>query len=351
MDELLVSDTNTTAHAPSPPEPIARPPSPAVAVAWICIWAYLGVAARVLFTSASKSIEATQAAPSILTAMGVSFFLPNVVGCFVMGLAQPLKTARHEAFWTGVTTGFCGCCTTFASWELVLAQEYLGSMAANATFMFFVQLTTSLAAFLSGRHLGLVYTGRVHAAAAQAAWSDVLAYAQSRSVQQDEDGKWQRLALAMEEAPPLPAAGASTLKPVRHGVVYSLCALATVLAIILAALYLDGYLAVVVGPLGALLRYGLGLRLNKSKTFPLGTFVANVLASIVSCIGVLAMPTSTLAATWVQHALLTGFCGSLSTVSSWINEIYSMPSSSVLYVAATHVATQTACLLLLGLGE
>ncbi|KDO18884.1 hypothetical protein SPRG_15836 [Saprolegnia parasitica CBS 223.65] len=327
-------------------EPVA--PTPLPAVAWICVWAYLGVAARVLLTTASSAIEATQAAPSILTAMGVSFFLPNVVGCFVMGLAQPLKTARHEAFWTGVTTGFCGCCTTFASWELVLAQQYLGSMAANATLMFFVQLTTSLASFLSGRHLGLLYTDRHHEAALGAAWSDVLTYAQSRSVDQESDGTWQRLALALEEARPLAAAGASTLKPVRHGVVYGLCGVATLIAVTLAALYLDGYLAVVFGPPGALLRYGLGLRLNKSKTFPLGTFAANVSASIVSCIGVLAMPTSALGATWIQHALLTGFCGSLSTVSSWINEIYSMPSSSLVYVAATHVATQTACLLLLG---
>ncbi|OQS01747.1 hypothetical protein ACHHYP_00284 [Achlya hypogyna] len=315
----------------------------AMSVAWTVFWAYIGVAARVGLTEASTAIEATQAAPSILTAMGVSFFLPNVFGCFIMGLAQPLKTQRLEAFWTGLTTGFCGCCTTFASWELVLSQQYLGHMAVNATFMFFVQLTTSMAAFLGGRHLALLYNGT---SAFEARRRDVQAHAAAMATLEDADGKWRALAQALEAV--APAAADACSEPVGAATPFGLAAAATAVSIALAAVYSGSYLAVAFGPPGALLRYGLGLLLNRSKTFPVGTFAANVLASVIDAVAVLAMPASASGAVWVEKALMTGFCGSLSTVSSWINEIHSMPTSSVGYIAGTHIATQTAVLLLLG---
>ncbi|KAF0750220.1 hypothetical protein AaE_006792, partial [Aphanomyces astaci] len=52
---------------------------------------------------------------------------------------------------------------------------------------------------------------------------------------------------------------------------------------------------------------------------------------------------------WVQAAIITGFCGSLSTVSSWINELDGMPvKKAVAYVALSHILAQVVSLAILG---
>ncbi|OQS03443.1 hypothetical protein THRCLA_04255 [Thraustotheca clavata] len=316
-------------------------------IVWICVWSYVGVAARVLLNEASTAIEDTQGAPTILTSMGLSYFLANVFGCFVMGFAQPVKTKEHEAFWTGVTTGFCGCCTTFASWEIDLAQQYLGQMAANATIMFLVQLTTSIASFIAGRHVGL-YFNPTHGILKH--WKKALDHANKMAQKEDDvNGQWQMAAQALNSIE-FKTTLQSNIESPSVWIVYFIALLITILVVLLAAFLGEGYLAVAFGPFGALLRYVLGLRFNKSKDFPVGTLIANVAASILDAIAVVAMPMSS---EWVKQALMTGFCGSLSTVSSWMNEIYGIESTyhHVGYIATTHVITQTICLLILGLAK
>jgi fluoride ion exporter CrcB/FEX len=95
--------------------------------------------------------------------------------------------------------------------------------------------------------------------------------------------------------------------------------------------------ALVTAPPGALLRWKLGARLNGKCTrgpfakWPLGTLVANLLASAL--LGVIAGacaidafgPVTASYGAWYAEAMLqglgTGFCGCLSTVSTWINEV------------------------------
>lgn len=96
-------------------------------------------------------------------------------------------------------------------------------------------------------------------------------------------------------------------------------------------------IALVTAPPGALLRWKLGARLNGKCTrgpfanWPLGTLVANLLASAV--LGVIAGacasdafgPVTASYGAWYAEAMLQGlglgFCGCLSTVSTWMNEV------------------------------
>ena len=55
-----------------------------------------------------------------LQAFGDGYLLPNIVGCFLMGAANGCKElhwGRHGLLYTGLTTGLCGCLTTFATWN------------------------------------------------------------------------------------------------------------------------------------------------------------------------------------------------------------------------------------------
>lgn len=83
--------------------------------------------------------------------------------------------------------------------------------------------------------------------------------------------------------------------------------------------------------LGAYIRYFLGLRNKYWPNFPLYTFFANMLGTLLIFISDLLArqyfrpvppiePTSILAA--LPDAFETGLCGTISTVSSFVKEIY-----------------------------
>lgn len=93
----------------------------------VACFSYLGVWVRVLTGKFSESVGlgyAPDLVPSPYSTLvvlgGKGFWLANVLGCTVMGFMS-----QRKAFWsncyprlyTGITTGFCGCCTTFATWN------------------------------------------------------------------------------------------------------------------------------------------------------------------------------------------------------------------------------------------
>ena len=118
------------------------------------------------------------------------------------------------------------------------------------------------------------------------------------------------------------------------------------------------------GPLGALLRWRLSLRLNPLlPRFPLGTFLANASGSLLYCLLCVAMglavpraeasvlpgrPALQSDAGWLfLQALLTGFCGGLTTMSTFVAELHQLPvRSSYAYLCAS-VLVAYACMLLI----
>ncbi len=98
------------------------------------------------------------------------------------------------------------------------------------------------------------------------------------------------------------------------------------------------------GGLGSVLRYLIGKTLNTDTTsFPVGTFTANVLGSLlIGFVLGLALKNSTI--TQNQTLLIaTGFCGGLTTFSSFAHENYVLLKSGdllslVLYSTFTFIA-------------
>jgi fluoride ion exporter CrcB/FEX len=87
-------------------------------------------------------------------------------------------------------------------------------------------------------------------------------------------------------------------------------------------------IAILLGPPGALLRFRLSQyngSLKALKWFPLGTFAANMIACVVDYAIRAGLERAPQQLPFTHEALLTGimlgFCGSLSTVSTWVVEV------------------------------
>ena len=82
--------------------------------------------------------------------------------------------------------------------------------------------------------------------------------------------------------------------------------------------------ALVFAPLGCLLRFYTSLRLNgKIKPFPLGTFAVNIFGSAMQAtfIDLQRAPIGGLVGCQVLQGMEDGFCGCLTTVSTWVSEL------------------------------
>ncbi|KAL4732376.1 hypothetical protein ACLX1H_001391 [Fusarium chlamydosporum] len=82
--------------------------------------------------------------------------------------------------------------------------------------------------------------------------------------------------------------------------------------------------ALVFAPLGCLLRFYLSLHLNgKMATFPMGTFSANVLGTVLLGMAwdLAHVPLGGIIGCQVLQGIEDGFCGCLTTISTWVAEL------------------------------
>ncbi|GMH42179.1 hypothetical protein BSKO_10098 [Bryopsis sp. KO-2023] len=289
---------------------------------------------------------------------GGAFFrdLPaNAVGCFVMGLlssvavlaarysaakevpekpiaafkrGSPLQS--HDALQVGLRTGFCGSLTTFASWQLQMmvmlfggAPTQLDSQWLGVLSGLVVGTQVALASLTLGEHAGLALMGK------ETPHSGAITETKSKKLASDMEGSGSNVAA--------PNSG-------RWSEWSAISCTAMVVLVISTAASLMGTfslkgggfwkklcVAVLFGPLGAILRWRLGAVNGKMKGglswFPAGTFAANMIACAVSFlahgVSVYSSPLSPVQAVMV-FALKTGFAGSLSTVSTWAVEVRKM---------------------------
>lgn len=358
----------------------------------ITLGAYFGVGVRVLLTEFANALESDQTA--LLKLLGFSFFLPNAVGCFVMGFAvrwKPLLRDQYAVLLTGITTGFCGCCTTFASWDVGVSAMFVHDRWLNALLVLAVQVCGAMGSFRAGYHAGegVIESMSTHyypfgkptvhmaqlkldldrnIAGFRAIKTNTFGQLVSRRVRATEEA----LVVSREACNELLSEIAeeeSELYPVRHnGKLWLFFGLSmTVLLWIFPFIGFGNYpssrlLGVCLGPFGALLRYYLSLFNAKpiAKNFPLFTFIPNIAASYVSCvleiIGSVALKhggdASRVYVLLGEGGLLVGFCGSLSTVSTWINELDTLASRrlfwSYRYAFVSLIISQLGSAIILG---
>ena len=109
-------------------------------------------------------------------------------------------------------------------------------------------------------------------------------------------------------------------------------------------------------PVGALTRYYLSRRFNVYGWFPWGTFIANMVA-----VGVLAImtimfdtPRNVKLSTYeyaTVYGIAQGFCGCLSTVSTWVFELRTLttvPSRALIYGIVSIASAQAILIVSVG---
>ena len=108
--------------------------------------------------------------------------------------------------------------------------------------------------------------------------------------------------------------------------------------------------ALVFAPLGCLLRFYASLRLNgKIKAFPLGTFAVNIFGSALQAmfIDLQRAPVGGLVGCQVLQGLEDGFCGCLTTVSTWVSELKAMRIRHAYFYGGMSIGVGLSCMIVI----
>lgn len=198
----------------------------------------------------------------------------NAIGSFIMGILFGCIEYSKQFPYTffGLTVGFCGSFTTFSSWMNSVVND------SEPVVQCFTGLTIPFTVFIVGADIGSSFS--------------------------------------------VPKFLPVTARGIDRGIVSCLALVGVLVMVAIAATIDPGatisngdLISVGLGPIGALMRFGLSRWLNPvwPNQFMLGTFVANMVAVIVT--GGLTHCAN--GDNWCDYTE-TGICGSLSSVSSWV---------------------------------
>ncbi|KAF4670960.1 hypothetical protein FOL47_001758 [Perkinsus chesapeaki] len=200
----------------------------------ITAYAMLGTASRIAITDGTKGGDFFSE---------YSYFAANCLGSFVMGLMNGIPDLKKKTpgFHQGVTVGYCGCFTTFSSWIYAIVKSSTPDIGAVE---FFTGMSMPFIAWLFGNDIGATYV-------------DLTKDSKSRI----SDKGWYIIDQALVVFP------------------YVFTALLFPLVATQGVFPPASVYASLLSPLGAIPRWISSTYLNSLwPQFPLGTFVANVLA-------------------------------------------------------------------------
>ncbi|KAI7825938.1 CrcB-like protein-domain-containing protein [Kickxella alabastrina] len=272
----------------------------------------------------------------------------QMVGCFIMGVATRTKgmlMSLSPALNLGITTGLCGSITTFSSWQLGIYNEFFNVAGSDHTkFKNFLGgmsvLATTFACSVAAVRLGQIVGDEARS---------LCNYYLTRNFSSDDNPiKWRPVDFILVVAGIIGIAAAT-------------------IVISLAPNTRSVSIALLFGPIGTFLRWKLSLlnahhrRLDRvlpkaivSLRLPLGTLIVNVGGTIVLAViyifqtGVVVRPS--FASCYVLAAMAGGFCGCLTTVSTFVVELGMLRSRvAMLYSAASIVAAQASFVLIVGI--
>lgn len=276
---------------------------------------------------------------------------PNVVACICMGMLQELKGpwfSEYPELFLALTTGYCGCVSSYSSFLLELftystdltAGDVKGHLHwPNRAYgimeflsVLILELLVSMASLIFGRRL----------------ITDILIH--EKYLANFSNKKWRHDMLKYTNF--------------ISGIIFLPFIGMLIVLICCYNNYARGkwtippFFAIP----GAVLRMKLSDWFNgRIATFPIGTFFANEIAVVIICIltliqrgrrhtGSIAPIAHTFTQCRVVTALISGFCGALSTISTFINEGYKMPlPETLLYYTTSIFISYVFCVLLLGI--
>ncbi|KAL7578347.1 hypothetical protein ACA910_012753 [Epithemia clementina (nom. ined.)] len=282
----------------------------------------------------------------------------NMIGCFLMGIIThpaELKSPfpwlhpnhslqKNKAFLDGLTTGLCGCLTTFASWNTQMVRmldgsyTVLGPQVVASLFGYVIGLAGSFSSFLMGR-LAHEWLSSFHNRAVQD-MEDKRQLMETRHETREESDTG---GMPSEHPSEHPEQMTPTFNRVNFNVeILPWLGLAILIAAFLVgavvydmAFYQELVLSSFLAPVGAVLRWKLSNLNSRNGPIPSlhwvpwGTFTANIVASVLSAL-FCAVPLKYLPgydAPWLSillPSMIEGFDGSLSTVSTLVNEMFAM---------------------------
>ena len=293
MPEISKSpDVVSTSHV----EAIQRPLCPEQLYRYCSVYLFagLGILLRIVIAESSSSIATARF-------FGSSYFIPNLLGCFCLGFLSQIATIKglKRIVSPCLTSGFCGSLTTLSSWQLHVVSELL---LKGYVFDAFINTIACCSAFYAMYGLGR------HA--------------------------FDATSLKHDSISDLPA---NTLRIYTHTTTTLTVLVALILVIILGV---GGggsgrphILCALLGSLGALCRYKLSTYNPKGANvlFPYKyTLLANISGCIIIFIvnGFAPVDLQVIGQGYIwndiMYAVVVGFCGSLTTVSSFIGELYKL---------------------------
>jgi fluoride ion exporter CrcB/FEX len=355
-NELCPNSGDHAPAAPAPPasaaQPLSKQATHLYTVSYLIFFSFLGTLARL----GLQALTFYTGAPVVTGVLWA-----NVGGSLVMGFLSEdqnlfreewgkaakepapgpveneakIRKEKHKAvkktipLYIGLTTGFCGCFTSFSTFILdvflALANalpdpslstgSHIASRNGGYSFMALVavillNVSLSLSALIFGAHLALALT-RV---------TPTVPFAFTRRF-------LDRLVVVLACGCWLGAVFLAIWPPDRHNGPDVWRGRAV--------------FALVFAPLGCLLRFYVSLHLNsRIPTFPLGTFVVNIFGTIIEGLcydlqhvsGLGAVVPAALTGCQVLQGVMDGFCGSTTTISTWVAELKGLSHRRYAYI-------------------
>ncbi|KAI9481119.1 MAG: CrcB-like protein-domain-containing protein [Benjaminiella poitrasii] len=231
------------------------------------------------------------------------------IGCFIMGIAATNKNflfSWYHPSHPAISTGLCGSITTFSSWQLAIFEEFAnynadphtrGKNVLAAISQFLVTIAMSLNGLRFGQHVGQWLSEEI----------------EKRRVNFIE--------------PKVIPRGFSLQYLTKSDYLTILFGFLSWLGVIFAAIFShyqkELALACVFAPVGALTRWYLSFYNGKIPSFPVGTYIANIFGTIVlAAISIVnSSPHVPMIACPVIQGLADGYCGCLTTISTFMVEL------------------------------